>query len=262
MSPEQDRRPEADDHEQRIQAMLGSVMHAISEEDYEFASDATLGQTLISPADVVEYIQKQGEEEEDPVTQRRLRDGIVSIVASLHERDQAESSDEEAEYSLGQNDLDRINKVMKGIDLQEMAENEVSAEEPDVGNSDIDQHIEPDNEWDSDVFSVDLSDYTEEEIEKAKKSIVFTTATEQARDEFQFPVPRIREARKIIEENDGKYKKLQLLMFDEIISEVAEQTAQDEFQFPVPRIREARTIIENYASSPERAQAMLDQLGL
>lgn len=258
MSPEQERSFEGDDQKQKVQAMLGSITDAIAEEDYEFAAQAALGQELVSPADVVEYVHLQSKSEEDPVAQRRIRDGVNSIVASLRKRDQAETA-EGKERSLTDDDVERINKVMQDVELQELAESEVLAEEPDV---DTDQYAEPNYEWDEDVFSVDLSDYSDEEIEKAEQSLVFKAAMEEGHRTIDGVKRHIKKAREMIEQGGGKYKELQLLIFDGLISMVAETEAQRTIDGRPKHIKQAREIIENLASSPERAQAMLDEFGL
>lgn len=264
MSPEQDRHHETDDPGKKIRVMLASITDAISEEDYEFAADAALGQSLISPADVVEYLHLQGKKEEDPVAQRRFRDGVFALTASLHERDQVEASSDQ-ERSLSQDDIKRINGVMEDLQLQQMAESEV------LGGGDVDapRDVEPDYDWDQDVFAADLSDYTEEEIEKAKNTVAFKAAIEKAQDRGLNLQVRIKSARTVIEDyasdRDTETKTItarMLASLDKYIARAAEEKAQDRGINLQVRIKLARTVIEDYASSPERAQAMLDELGL
>ena len=223
MSPEQDQNFEADSQRQKI-SNAWICSNAVNEEDYEFASQTALGQELISPADVVEYVHLQGKGEEDPVAQRRIIDGVTSIVASLRERDHAEIA-ENKERSLTNDDVERINRVMQDIELQEMAENEVLAEEPDV--SDSGDYVKPDYEWDSDIFSIDLSTYTDEEIEKVRNSVGFKAAIEEIQGaSYNELGNRLDSAISSVKKYGGKFQPLQLLMLDEYVSLFAEKEAQ------------------------------------
>lgn len=190
----------------RREKLLAVLADGIITEDFDFVNGLVSHQTLLSPAELVEHMDTQRQQAEDPIVGWSWSEGLRLYLASITNR---ELPPEEAES---------VQRVRAELEAAQNRGNDGKVEETEVPAS-ADNEEEADD-WEKETFAIEVNKAT---IADVLHTTAFKNATRILEDQ-RFPIEdRLERAKSIIVKGaDGPIRKYMLQVFDWYVFSLAE----------------------------------------
>ena len=252
--------PPKDDNQERQRAMYDSLESSVENEDYEFMLEIAKSQQLVGPTDLAEHMYGNMDDAEDPVLERRWRDGLEQYLEFMHKEGWKFSAEQidtliDIEHRLRHDtDVDdsggpEVEDESRQESVNTKSENRVSSE---INYMYKGYNLAQDaDNWDEDEFIVGLE---EDEAEQIRSLQVFQEVEQEAtgKGTYQTADNRLAEARNIIDDHveDENTRRKMFSLLDYFVFQAAEQeaTGKGTYQTAENRLAEARNLINNAAS--------------